>query len=339
MWLLVISIFISSFAPLTTDAAGLFSLFTKETDAKELAYQHNSQTLPLLNPTISPTRKNKLADASNDIDDDALVAKTGPLGTEADISDFPASDTISVYKVRSGDTLPQIAKMFGVSVNTILWANDLPKNTTLKPGQTLVILPVSGVQYTVKKGDTIAKIAKNLNADQHDIEQFNGLDDETGLKIGETIIVPNGEIKDAPKPKPKSSSSFSLTPNTTVPQGYYLRPVRGCTRTQGLHGKNSVDLGCPIGTPIYAAASGSIIVADGEGYNGGYGKYVVIQHPNGTQTLYSHMSSITVSPGQNVNQGDVIGVVGNTGHSTGPHLHWEVRGATNPIGLNARYGL
>ena len=66
---------------------------------------------------------------------------------------------------------------------------------------------------------------------------------------------------------------------------------------------------------------------------------MVIQHPNGTQTLYSHMSSITVSSGQNVNQGDVIGVVGNTGHSTGPHLHWEVRGASNPIGLNARYGL
>jgi murein DD-endopeptidase MepM/ murein hydrolase activator NlpD len=114
-------------------------------------------------------------------------------------------------------------------------------------------------------------------------------------------------------------------------QTYLLIRPANAVKTQGIHGHNGVDFGGPTGTSIKAAAGGTVTVARNGGYNGGYGSYVVISHPNGTQTLYAHMSSVGVSVGQNVGQGDYIGAIGNTGKSTGPHLHFEVRGARNPF--------
>ncbi|KKW46945.1 MAG: Peptidase M23 [Parcubacteria group bacterium GW2011_GWB1_57_6] len=101
--------------------------------------------------------------------------------------------------------------------------------------------------------------------------------------------------------------------------------------TQGLHGWNGIDFGAPRGTPIRAAADGTVIIARAGGWNGGYGNYIVLQHANGTQTLYSHNSSNAVGMGQAVTQGQVIGYVGATGRVTGTHLHFEVRGAANPF--------
>jgi murein DD-endopeptidase MepM/ murein hydrolase activator NlpD len=110
-----------------------------------------------------------------------------------------------------------------------------------------------------------------------------------------------------------------------------MRPLTGGIKTQGIHGYNGVDIGASTGTPILAAAGGEVIISRAEGWNGGYGIYVVIRHDNGTQTLYAHMSQDIVSVGQRVSQGEVIGYVGNTGRSSGPHLHFEIRGATNPF--------
>ena len=110
-----------------------------------------------------------------------------------------------------------------------------------------------------------------------------------------------------------------------------MRPIIGGRRTQGLHGYNGVDLGVSYGSPIYAAAPGTVIISRNGGWNGGYGKYIVVSHPNGTQTLYAHNSDNVVFAGANVIRGQVIGFVGSTGKSTGPHLHFEVRGARNPF--------
>jgi murein DD-endopeptidase MepM/ murein hydrolase activator NlpD len=92
-----------------------------------------------------------------------------------------------------------------------------------------------------------------------------------------------------------------------------------------------VDYGMPVGSPIYASAAGKVLIAKGSGWNGGYGDYIVIEHANGTQTVYGHMSTLAVSVGQSVVQGQLIGYSGNTGKSTGPHLHFEIRGAKNPF--------
>ncbi len=259
------------------------------------------------------------------LDESAVIAEDGPSGTIADIGK-PKNATISLYVVREGDTLSQVAEMFDVSVNTILWANDLPRATSIKKGDTLTILPVSGLKYKVKSGDTLASIAKKYQGDSEEIAQFNGLA-EGELAVGSEIIIPNGEII-APAPIRKAAPLGAPSPSYA---GYYMRPTSG-VRTQGIHGYNGVDIGAPVGTPIVAAASGDVIVARQGGWNGGYGSYVVIRHPNGTQTLYAHASAVLVSVGQYVSQGETIARVGNSGRSTGAHLHFEIRGGPrNPF--------
>lgn len=245
------------------------------------------------------------------------------------------SDRISVYVVRKGDTLSDIARMYDVSVNTILWANNLGSARGVRPGDTLIILPVSGVERTIVKGDTLKSLAKKFGADADEIATFNGLDPAEPLAIGSTVIIPGGEIS-APVSTHQQSAPV-IQGGGAFLVGYYSNPLPGTRVTQRLHGKNGIDLGAPRGTPIRAAADGIVIVSRAGGWNGGYGNYIVLQHPNGTQTLYSHNSSNAVYMGQSVAQGQVIGYVGATGKVTGTHLHFEVRGAANPF-RNCRVG-
>ncbi len=265
----------------------------------------------------------------------ALLANAGPSGTIADVAGATPSDRISVYVVRKGDTLSDIADMFGVSVNTIIWANNLKGTRDVHPGDTLVILPISGIERVIAKGDTLKSLAKKYNADVDDIAQFNGLDPADPLEIGSTVIIPGGEIIMPAAPRPLSLPTIRepyLGGGGSFQPGYYDNPVLGGIITQGIHGLNGVDIGAARGTPVRAAADGIAIVARGNGaWNSGYGNYVVITHNNNTQTLYSHMKSIITTPGQSVSSGQVIGYVGSTGLSTGPHLHFEVRGAANPL--------
>ncbi|MEK7113551.1 MAG: M23 family metallopeptidase, partial [Patescibacteria group bacterium] len=116
---------------------------------------------------------------------------------------------------------------------------------------------------------------------------------------------------------------------------YYINPVPGYIKTQGIHGDNAVDLAAPIGTPIYSVADGVVKLAR-MGWNGAYGNLIIIQHSNGTETLYSHLYKIATKTGSSVSQGDLIGFVGNSGRvraspgGNGSHLHFEVHGAKNP---------
>lgn len=259
----------------------------------------------------------------------ALLAYAGPSGAFAGAENSAPSDRISVYVVRKGDTLSDIAEMFNVSVNTIVWANNLKNTKDVHPGDTLVILPISGIERTIVKGDTLKSLAKKYNADANEIAQYNGLGLADALVVGSTVIIPGGEIA-APAPRPQSSPL--LGGGGTFIAGYFGNPVPGGIITQRLHGWNGIDIGAARGTPVYAAAEGTIIISRGGGaWNGGYGNYVVITHNNGTQTLYSHLRSTAVSPGQSVFRGQTIGYVGSTGRVTGTHLHFEVRGAANPL--------
>ena len=266
------------------------------------------------------------------VDDEvALCAEVGPEGTMADIESASAkSGEISIYVVRTGDTLSEIAQMFGVTTNTVLWANDLKSSKDIHPGDTLVILPITGVKHVVKKGETIATLAKKYKADAGEILSYNGLPTGTSLSVGSELIIPHGV--ESPVIVASSARSTTALKGAGGPSiaGYYLCPIAGCTRTQGLHGYNGVDLKANY-TQVLAAASGTVVVARLSGYNGGYGSYVVIQHSNGTQTLYAHLSQVYVSVGQVVGQGQVLGISGNSGRSTGPHLHFEIRGAKNPF--------
>lgn len=301
-----------------------------KTDTLSAPDTRNIQTLPLPKPAMSADAQ-ILARGGGDItivDDSALLPVEGPSGTLADI-EHPKNSTISVYVVREGDTLSGIAKLFDVSVNTIRWANDIPVRDTIRVGQTLVILPISGVRYTVQKGDTLASIAKKFDGDAEEIAQYNAI--EGPLAVGTEIIIPNGEIT-SPAPAAKPRSSTANSPSSPISAGAYIRPITSAVRTQGIHGYNGVDLGAPVGTPVLAAAAGTVIVSRSGGWNGGYGNYIVIEHPNGSQTLYAHNSENIVGIGDYVVQGQVIGYVGATGRATGPHLHFEIRnGPRNPF--------
>ena len=320
--------------PLTVQA-GFFTFFANFFTSLGTSIEYteitlNSQNVPLLQAALNyDPNPSKGGGDITIIGGSALLPDAGPSGTLANIEDRPpSSDQISIYVVREGDSISQIAVMFNVSAGTIIWANDIKRGSLISPGQTLVILPISGVQHTVKKGDTIASIAKKYKGDIEEILQYNDFADDVILAIGDTVTVPGGEI-----PTPVYSNVSRIVRGSGGPSyiGYYLKPILGARKTQGLHGYNGIDLGASFSTPILASASGNVIISRGTGWNGGYGKYIVIKHSNGTQTLYAHNARNIVYQGEYVVQGQVIGYVGTSGRSTGPHLHFEVRGARNPF--------
>ncbi len=301
----------------------LNNMFFGGSEKENLLSGKNIQNMALLvavNTPLSQTSTTPTVEGS------ALVSNAGPLGT-SELSSKPTSDQISIYVVREGDTLSQIAEMFNVTVNTIKWGNDLSSNT-LKVGDTLVILPISGVKHVVVKGDTIASLAKKYKADESEILAYNNISKGDSLTLGVTVIVPDGEVLATPSTGSYVSAGSSSTKDYS---GYYIRPVAGGKRSQGLHGHNAIDIAAPVGTSILASAGGEVIISRIGGWNGGYGNYIVIKHKNGTQTLYSHNSQNYVSVGDSVEQGEVIGTVGKSGKVTGAHLHFEIRGAKNPF--------
>ena len=317
---------------------------------------NNSQTMLLLQANVSSasifqdkdnkqkdSKKNDQIDTNvsvNIVSDNALLPGTGPMGVLGgkDIPD-PSSLEISVYVVRKGDTLSVIAEMFSVSVNTILAANDMKKGAKIMEGDVLFILPISGLEHTVTKGQTLQSIAKLYKVDVSDITFYNDLTPDTKLMIGDELMIPGGDMIDegGDKPAPNLESAPARDKNyyDTHPiqnlAGYFINPLPTGRKTQGLHGPGNrgIDIGAPKGTPIYASAPGTVLIAK-TGWSGGYGNMVIIQHPNGTKTLYGHMSKLGTKTGATVSRGEIIGYVGSTGRSTGPHLHFEVFNARNP---------
>lgn len=323
----------------------VLALFYAEASAEgtieEIAGQpetRSTQSLPLLEAAVNiDPNPSKEGGNITVINDTALSSNVGPSGTFADIETRERQGTMTTYKVHRGETLTQIAKMFGVSVDTIMWANDLERGTALREGQTLVILPMNGVLHTVKKGDTLSSIAKKYKGDIDEILEFNDIGENSALVPGDILLVPNGDNNvpktTTPKSTPKTTTTTRFASYPTY-SGYYLYPLQKGIKTQGIHGHNGVDFGAPRGTPVYASADGVVKVSNyrsGNPWFGGYGNYIMIEHPNGTQTLYAHLSDVDVSVGDEVRQGQTIGKTGNTGRSTGPHLHFEVRGAKNPF--------
>ncbi len=266
-----------------------------------------------------------------------LVAKTGILAATPPLAvtprvlgaivgqlDADLKPEVTRYFVEEGDTLVSLAEKFGVSVETIAWANDVKTSSVVKSGQELIILPVSGVLHLVRPNDTLSEIASWYQGNVQDIVDFNGLE-SLSLFAGDILIVPNGKM-------PRVLPQGRLTP---IANSYFIYPVGAPYRvTQGLHPFNAVDFSNgQCGESIYAAAGGT---AQRTGYTSLGGNYVRILHPNGVVTYYGHLSSILTNPGARVLQGQIIGYSGYTGYTIprgpgGCHLHFEVRGAANPF--------
>lgn len=227
-----------------------------------------------------------------------------------------AKDVVD-YIVETGETVQSIAVSFGVSVDTLLWANDLTKNSALKIGQKLVILPVSGVSHIVKSGDTVNDISKTYKAKSEDVIAFNEIAGE--IFVGDILIIPGGVM-------PSKSTPFVVQ---NLADNFFILPTEG-TMTQHLHWYNAIDVANKCSTPVYAAASGVVQRAK-YGWNAGGGNLVTVLHSNGVVTYYGHLMNIFVKSGERVEVGQRIGLMGTTGVSTGCHLHFGVTGAKNPL--------
>lgn len=256
------------------------------------------------------------------------------------ISEKPRAEVIN-YQVEDGDTLSSIAQKYGISQDTIKWANDMESKDSIKPGQSLKILPVTGVAHTVKSGETLESVAKRYEAEPQAILDFpfNDVPDDFKLQVGQVLIVPEGippEAKATPRPKPQTF--FASGPQSTfnAPGGAaFMWPTQGGVTQSFAWYHPGIDVANRAAPPIYAAAAGTVVVA-GWPDNYGYGNRVVIDHGNGYQTLYAHMSNIYVSVGQSVSRGQAVGKMGTTGRSTGIHLHLEIRFkgiAVNPLAI------
>lgn len=332
--LFIIGIFIYS----ETAHAGLISYVQtvfggSKVSAKVIHKQPHvgSQNLAILQPAVSFDPNPEKASDVSPIVGNTLVADI--MWSESVVD--TTSTKISSYVVREGDTVSSIAKMFGVSVNTVIWANNINRTSVLPVGQNLVILPIIGINYTVQRGDTIKGIVLKYKADLDEVLRYNDLTLQSTLVTGQTILIPDVELQTpvVAKPQAKGYVRDNRAHDTNGPDygSYYMRPcdIDLCRHSQNLHGYNGVDLAGPSGTKLYASAGGTVIVSRMGGWNGGYGNYVIISHDNGTQTVYGHMLKTLVSAGQHVDRGQVIGLVGNTGNSTGPHVHFEIRGGKN----------
>ena len=313
--------------PLSVNAGFFLSVFGEkaEAEAPEVVETSSAVDAPMLTSLQNPNPSGARGGGEVYVEDGALVS-TGPVSDDDIAESEYKNGEISIYIVKPEDTLSHIADMFGVSINTIRWANDI--SGPIQPGDELLILPISGVQHTVEEGETLSTIVKKYEGDLEEVIEYNQLASADDISVGDTVVIPGGAIHRA-APARTYAAPTSVSGNRGGGGGF-IDPLPAGLCTQGVHGYNGVDMGAPAGTPIRAAASGEVIVSKSSGWNGGYGLYVVIRHSNGTQTLYAHNSGNAVGVGQWVNQGQTVGYVGNTGRSTGNHLHFEVRGGYNP---------
>lgn len=265
------------------------------------------------------------APSSSAVLSSAIEVEEG-MGTS--VSDKPRGETLQ-YKVEDGDTISGIAKKFDVSIDTLRWANSLTSITSIKPGQVLKVPPVTGIIHKVKKGDTVTSVAKHYGTDAQGIVDFpfnTFINDETfELAVGQSLIVPDGVM---PKIQQWSPSSYlaQKTPDagTVVASGVFVWPTSGVITQRIRWYHHGLDIANKTGTPVLAADAGLVVVA-GWSDSGGYGSRVFLDHGNGFVTVYGHFSKVFVTVGQTVKRGDLLGEMGSTGRSTGPHLHFEIR--------------
>ncbi len=282
-----------------------------------------------LDPNAEPLRtieqELQLFEASS-----ALVSNTNldtAVGIRADFLE---------HEVKTGESVGSLANRYGLTVNTILWANDLSSTSYIKPGDTLTIPPKSGYTVEIKDGDTLEKLVKKHKGDLE--ETLKMLGGEEIIPVGTKLVIANGEeYIPPPPPKPVYTSSYSSSSTTAsysnrdLPSGWQggtqLNWPVGCRNAATTYWGHGLarDIACPMGTSVYAAETGTVYIRNSGGWGGGYGNYVDVVHGNGMMTRYAHLSGFNISNGQSVSRGQVIGFVGSTGRSTGPHLHFEVQ--------------
>jgi murein DD-endopeptidase MepM/ murein hydrolase activator NlpD len=280
-----------------------------------------------------PGTEQSTAEPGPFLDDGTLLTGYAPA---TDVED--GSDLVQTYRVKSGDTLVTVARKFGVKMMTLWWANDLKSKDALHVGQILRIPTVNGLVVTVKESDTLASLAAQYGLTESEIIDLNNLADPT-LVVGQVLVLPGAHGAPVPTPKPtptpkpvyhpRAASSGSHSTRSSGPVHYsggsMHWPVVGGNNyvSQYFHyGHWAIDIAADYGSRVVAAAGGTVTFAGWKSNGGGW--QVWISHGSGLYTTYNHMSAISVGDGQSVGRGQQVGRVGQSGHATGPHLHFEV---------------
>lgn len=329
-------------------------ILVRQVDHRNWEFLPNSlpTDIPLAGSTVADTqlvRRNPIADVGSALQRAVLpftqskeepeVSTTGANaveGEQGEVSTRTNVDAIQVYQVQPADNLQKIAGRYDLKPETILWANPkLESNPDLLwPGQNLIIPPIDGVMHVVKAGDTLSSLATKFKVTVDEIVAYplNKLASaDTPIASGTQLIIPNGT-----KPYVARQVAMYRGPvpvNAVKGSGSFGWPVGGHLTQQFWHGHRAIDVGARAGSPIVSSDSGYVIKAS-HGWNSGYGSMVMVDHGNGFVSLYAHMNTIYVRQGENVAKGEQLGTVGNTGRSTGPHLHFEIRqqgAARNPL--------
>ncbi len=303
---------------------------TNDTDTTQVDVGQESTSTP------TPAVEEPLLSSLGDADYQPYLPTTS--------SSVAPRERIEEYIVRDGDTLAGIAVKFHLQLDTILQANNLTDRSLIHAGEKLSILPVDGLLYTVKRGETVGSIAKRYQVGQDTVLAFNHLPNERAVSAGETLIIPGGTapaVAVTPPPTTKPSSPpRSVATNIAVPDipaqdlgTQLLWPTVSHRINQYFtYRHNGLDIHGVIGAPIYAADDGVVVESR---WAGGYGNMTLIKHDNGLYTRYGHAIKNLTVPGQRVTRGEIIALLGSTGNSTGPHVHFEVliggKKAVNPL--------
>lgn len=259
-----------------------------------------------------------VADASVSYTDSGDIVGSGKSRAEL-AALFKKPVSYQTYTVRSGDTLGGITKRFGLTnLSTLIDVNGITNARSLHEGQKLRIPSVDGLMYTVSKGNSLTGLSAKFNVPLEDLLDVNDLASQT-LTVGQQLFIPGAKM-DAAKLHEVLGDLFKIpiTAAYRISSKFGWRPDP-FTGVRSYH--TGIDLACPEGTPIRAAMNGTVAFV---GWSNVFGNYIIVNHPNGYQTLYGHMSASRVKKGQSVTQATVIGLVGSTGYSTGAHLHFTV---------------
>lgn len=306
-----------------------FYKLTDENDLRapeeEIIPQTLSDIIPAAEPLIAVS-----ADAAEENLPDQETVDLMQLEEVAETTENLENDSplyYTVYRLKQGENASIVASQFGVSTDTILSVNGVANATRMATGAYLKIPSMSGIIYEVSKnGETLESIVnsenktKKVSLDMDMISLVNGVMPTEKLSVGDTLFIAGGKLSNEQRAEISGDSYKKPLRNSyyiSSPYGWRVSPFDATRRSY----HNGIDLACPKGTPIYATAAGTVVTA---GYSNVYGNYVIIKHTSGYKSLYGHMSVVNVKNGQYVDQGTVIGKVGSTGQSTGPHLHFTM---------------
>ncbi len=256
------------------------------------------------------------------------------LGQELRIPSATTDTSSQTYVVRAGETLAEIAIRYNTTVDGIATASGISDPSRIYPGQVLTIsspgaaardYPAeSATSHTVRQGETLGGIALRYGVTLSALATANGITNPSRIYPGQTLSIPSTSAGAA------STRYVSYGPGLCTSEeiehtgsGYFIRPMRGYVISQYFHPWHpGIDLAIPAGSKVYAVDGGTVVYA---GWNSaGYGNLIVLDHGNGWRTFYAHLSQINVECGEWVPRGSIIGASGNTGNSTGPHLHFEM---------------